>query len=130
MDTESLRRLSAFPTGTNYVGGPLNVMAGVPRSPKWPAFRRRHLKRQPICQACGCDVPAMLAVHHIKPFHLFPELELDAGNVITLCERGAFNCHWIFGHVKSWSHWNPRVVEHAAIYRDMIAGVRDTREEG
>jgi len=124
MDAESLWRISAFPTGTNYVGGPLNVMAGVPRSPKWSAFRRRHIKRQPICQACGCDVPAMLAVHHVKPFHLYPELELDAGNVITLCERGAFSCHWFFGHGgRDWSDWNPTVVADAAHVRGMLAAI-------
>ena len=124
MDAETIWRISAFPTHTNYVGGPLNVMAGVARSAKWPSFRRKHLKRQPVCQACGCDVRDVLNAHHIKPFHLFPDLELDAANVVTLCERGAFNCHWIFGHGgKSWSDWNPTVIADAEYVRGMLSHI-------
>jgi 5-methylcytosine-specific restriction enzyme A len=126
-----LYRISAFPSGTNYVSGPIMVMAGLPRSSKWPACRRRHLKKQPTCQACGCDVAKVLNVHHVKPFHLYPELELDAGNLITLCERGAFNCHWIFGHGgHTWTDWNPQVRQSAAMVRAMLAGVRGVRIDG
>ena len=66
----------------------------------------------------------LLNVHHVKPFHLFPDLELDAGNLITLCERGAFSCHWIVGHGgRDWRDYNPTCVADAAYLRGMLAAI-------
>ncbi len=114
-------------------GGP-PVMTGLPRSGKWPSCRARHLKRQPVCQACGCTVLKLLNVHHIKPFQWFPELELDPGNLITLCERPQMSCHWIFGHGgKSWAVWNAAVVETCAaikIMRESLNGMPDPLPAG
>jgi 5-methylcytosine-specific restriction endonuclease McrA len=53
------------------------------RSPKWPKFRKQFLKGK-ACAACGKT--DKLQLHHIHPFHLFPERELDETNVIPLCE--------------------------------------------
>ena len=91
----------------------------VPRSRRWPACRRAHLKRQPVCQACGSR--KNLEVHHRLPFHLFPELELVQENLITLCEDPGKNCHFMFGHLYSWHAYNPSVVEDAALWREKIA---------
>ena len=69
------------------------------RSGKWPSVRKTHLEAHPTCELCGGT--KKLNVHHIKPFHLHPELELDPSNLITLCEedRGGVNCHLFFGHL-------------------------------
>jgi hypothetical protein len=52
----------------------------------------------------------MLEVHHIRPFHLYPQLELEPGNLITLCERDGRDCHFTFGHFHNWANLNLNVV--------------------
>jgi 5-methylcytosine-specific restriction protein A len=74
------------------------------RSPKWRTVRQEHLKRNSMCAACGKKKD--LEVHHIKPVHLFPDLELDPENLITLC---ANSCHLLFGHLMDFKCWNPVV---------------------
>lgn len=84
-----------------------------PRSRQWPAVERAHLRAQPACAACGARLH--LQVHHIKPFHLFPQLELDPKNLITLCEPpGPGGHHLAIGHLGAWKKFNPRVVADAA----------------
>jgi hypothetical protein len=89
-----------------------------PRSPHWPSVRREHLDRDPVCNVCSGT--EHLNVHHVRPFHLFPELELEQSNLITLCERPPHNCHFLFGHLWSWAAWNPRVREDAAEWRNKV----------
>lgn len=84
------------------------------RSPKWPETRRAHLKVQPICQACGGS--DKLQVHHIRPFHLHPELELDPNNLLTLCEKRGHDCHFVFGHFHNWTLYNPNVIADVEYY--------------
>ena len=50
-------------------------------------------------------------VHHKKPFHLFPELELESTNLITLCMDGDKDCHIKLGHGGSFKAYNPNVEE-------------------
>jgi hypothetical protein len=88
------------------------------RSPHWPATAAAHLKKHPACEVCGAKV--LLNVHHVKPFHLFPELELDPQNLFTLCETPAHNCHLIFGHLLLWRAWNPNVVNDATVWAAKI----------
>ena len=45
------------------------------RSYEWSKIRNEFLKENPTCAACGRN--KKLEIHHIKPFHLNPELELD-----------------------------------------------------
>jgi 5-methylcytosine-specific restriction enzyme A len=78
------------------------------RSPHWSSVRREHLKRDPACRACGGT--ETLQVHHIRPFHLHPELELDDSNLITLCEHPARDCHFTHGHFFDWHLFNPNVI--------------------
>lgn len=66
------------------------------RSGEWPTLRKHHLLKQPVCQMCGGS--KKLQVHHIRPFHLHPELELDPNNLITLCEAPGKDCHLRYGH--------------------------------
>ena len=79
-----------------------------PRSDKWPEVRKAHLKEEPVCQWCGGS--EKLQVHHIAPFHLHPELELDDINLITLCEEGpGRDCHLTHGHLGNFFDFNPAI---------------------
>jgi hypothetical protein len=89
----------------------------IPRSSKWSKVRKQHLEKQPVCQVCGGD--ELLEVHHISPFHNDPDKELDADNLITLC-NGKFKCHFLFGHLLSWKSYNSTVVEDAKIWSEKI----------
>jgi hypothetical protein len=90
------------------------------RSPLWPAVRRHHLHLHSTCAACGTRW--FVAVHHVKPFHLFPELELDPTNLISLCEGPIKRHHLKVGHTvdghSSWSLNNPNVVADAECMSD------------
>ena len=96
------------------------VGAEQPRSPKWPALQRKHLKLYPQCEACGTTLA--LNVHHVKPFHLYPDLELDPKNLITLCR----DHHFSIGHDPdgpwaparpSWKAENPNVRRDAKLWK-------------
>ena len=78
----------------------------IKRSPQWPALRKRWLADNPVCSICGRK--QSLQVHHIKPVHLFPELELDNSNLITLCESMR-QCHWACGHLWDWNKYNVNI---------------------
>lgn len=84
------------------------------RSSHWPSVRLAHLLQHPTCIVCGGT--KKLQVHHIKPFHLYPELELIPDNLATLCEakRGGVNCHLWFGHLGWFKSFNVDVIANAA----------------
>lgn len=75
------------------------------RSSQWPEVRDEFLKSNPTCAACGAD--KRLNVHHMKPFHLHPDLELDPSNFITLCM--VLDCHLLIGHGDNFKAYNPDV---------------------
>jgi hypothetical protein len=81
---------------------------GVERSPQWSRVAREHLLREPRCMACGYR-GKKLQVHHIKPFHLHPHLELDPQNLITLCEARGREHHLLLGHLDAWESYNENV---------------------
>jgi 5-methylcytosine-specific restriction enzyme A len=84
------------------------------RSPKWPAVRKAWLTKHPYCAVCG--IHDSLEVHHILPFHLNPELELDPTNLMTLCEGKTRTCHFIFGHFYNWLRYNANIREDAVVW--------------
>ncbi|WP_233343621.1 HNH endonuclease [Burkholderia cepacia] len=90
------------------------------RSSHWAATRRQHLELHPACAMCGGT--EKLDVHHIRPFHLHPELELEPSNLITLCEagHGGANCHLLFGHLGNFRSFNVDVAADAARWNDKI----------
>lgn len=91
---------------------------GAARSSQWAGVRAAHLAKEPACVACGGT--SKLNVHHIKPFHIHPELELDPANLITLCNgsSGTIACHIRFGHWDNFKDkWNPDVRAEAALWR-------------
>ena len=55
-------------------------------------------------------------MHHIHPFHLHPEMELEPWNLITLCEKRGHDCHFVFGHFHNWRAFNPIVKQYAYWY--------------
>src|SRR5512135_3581631 len=82
---------------------------GMKRSNKWPKVRAAHLAKHPACEVCGGN--EKLEVHHKRPFHLHPDLELDPKNLITLCEskHGGVNCHLFVGHLGNFKSFNADV---------------------
>jgi 5-methylcytosine-specific restriction enzyme A len=93
---------------------------GSKRSDKWPKARKAFLVDNPTCAMCGGN--KKLEVHHIRPFHLHPDLELDPKNFVTLCEnkKDGSNCHLLFGHLGSFKSFNVNVVQDAAEWQDKI----------
>lgn len=80
------------------------------RSSEWTYVRKQHLTKQPYCMACGSS--KKLQVHHIEPFHVNPDRELDPTNLITLCS----NCHLVFGHLMDYTSWNKDVENDTKVY--------------
>jgi 5-methylcytosine-specific restriction protein A len=70
------------------------------RSPQWDKLAKTIVKEVGRCEICKSK--ATLEVHHKKPYHLYPELELDRDNLCVLCRRD----HFIFGHLGDWTAWN------------------------
>ena len=105
---------------------------GAPRSPRWPQVRSEWLAAHNFCFACGGLVN--LEVHHKRPFHLYPELELNPSNFVTLCSRsrGGVNCHLFFGHLGNWVYYyNPDTIEQLCTeYRTMFAKPNRHRLKG
>lgn len=83
------------------------------RARGWTSLRNEWIASHSTCACCGIDT--QLAVHHVKPLHLFPELELDDTNLITLCQRPERFCHYIFGHFFDWMAYNPDIKRFAPL---------------
>ncbi len=81
------------------------------RSSKWPTVEKHFKENHPTCEACGSK--NRLNVHHCKPFHLDPALELDPNNLITLC-MDIKECHLHIGHGGSFKQYCPDVRKYAA----------------
>lgn len=88
-------------------------LKGAKRSGRWPAVQRAFIAKHPRCAVCGGT--EKLNAHHIQPFE-YGGPELDESNLITLC-CGTFNCHLLFGHLGSYTGWNPLVRADAEIWR-------------
>ena len=100
-----------------------DIIKGIPgsRSPRWSTVRKKHLEANPVCAACGST--EKLEVHHIMPFHLDPELELEPTNLITLCEskKNGVTCHLLFGHLGNYKSFNKNAKEDAELWKDKIS---------
>ncbi len=89
---------------------------GQRRSSEWPKVRKEYLNEHPICECCGGT--KKLEVHHKKPFHLFPELELERDNLMTLCTKRG--CHLAMGHLYSYRSYNPNIDEDVRIWNEKV----------
>jgi len=85
------------------------------RSANWKIIRKQHLKENNSC--CGCGRKDKLEVHHIEPYHVNSNRELDPSNLITLCK----SCHFIIGHLMDWSSWNIDVVSDCRVYLHKVS---------
>ena len=88
-----------------------DVGVSAKRSSHWPTVEKHFREGHPTCEACGSS--KNLNVHHCKPFHLDPALELDPANLITLC-MDTKECHLHIGHGGSFKQYNPNVRKDAA----------------
>jgi 5-methylcytosine-specific restriction endonuclease McrA len=87
------------------------VVKRLTRSNGWAKVRAARIDLIGHCECCGKS-PSMLKrfrlqVHHIKPFHVWPELELDPENLIVLCSNPS--CHLDKGHLGDFRSWNESV---------------------
>lgn len=81
------------------------------RSPKWPEIRDAHKRKYPRCEVTG--ETNGVEVHHIFPFHLFPDKELDPDNLVTLKEKEFLGLlvHLFVGHSGNYHNFNGRCIE-------------------
>lgn len=89
------------------------------RSPKWSTFRKNVLGKRPKCAACGRT--EFVELHHIQPYHLRPELELDITNVVPLCEGIGAGCHLLLGHLGDYRSWNPDIATWLPAFSKAVA---------
>jgi len=96
--------------------------AGAERSTRWGAVRDAFLDGK-RCAVCGGSTG--LVAHHIVPFHLAPDLELEPSNLVPLCEakRYGVNCHLLFGHLGNWGRTNVSVLADCAYWHQRL--IRD-----
>ena len=92
---------------------------GAKRSSRWAAVRDAFLRGQ-RCSVCGGR--RNLVAHHVIPFHLAPDLELEHSNLIALCEakRYGINCHLLLGHIGNWRRANPVILADVAYWHQRI----------
>jgi 5-methylcytosine-specific restriction endonuclease McrA len=101
---------------------------GAKRSSRWPKIRKIHLVTNPACAVCGGV--KKVEVHHIVPFHVNPDLELEATNLITLCEdtRGGLTCHLAIGHLGNYKNVNKNVVEDAVYWNERLKNANEIKQ--
>ena len=92
---------------------------GATRSPHWGKTRDAFLDGK-CCPVCGGTTA--LVAHHVVPFHLAPDLELDPSNLVPLCEakRYGVNCHLLFGHLGNYQRTNVSVLADAAYWHQRL----------
>lgn len=101
------------------VVGPVRELVknyGNERSPLWNSVRKEHIRYNGECVVCGAKKG--LQVHHVIPFHILPEEELNPKNLITLCAKH----HFLFGHLNYWRSWNPNVRQDSLIWQNKLEG--------
>lgn len=100
----------------NFLRQLFSKQLGSGRSSDWPKVRKEYILAHPTCAVCSglkkCEV------HHIKPFNLEPQLELDPSNFITLCRKN--NCHLMLGHLMDYSSWNSDIIKDADYINNKI----------
>lgn len=90
---------------------------GEKRSSKWRKIRATHLEKNPLCAICG--LKKKVEVHHVIPFNIAPDLELNPENLITLCEnrKWGITCHLLVGHLGNYKDFNSSVQADATYWK-------------
>ncbi len=86
------------------------------RSSMWSKVRKAFISVNSVCEVCGKKKG--LEVHHKLPFHLYPELELDSGNLATLCRKH----HLTIGHLEYWKSYNPQLEGTVIYFKALLRG--------
>jgi hypothetical protein len=97
------------------------------RSSHWPAVEKKFRAVHPQCVCCLVTSIEHIQIHHRFPFHYCvalgrPDLELDARNLITLCEWPSHpspSHHLLIGHLDNFQSSNLEVAEDAITFRGM-----------
>ena len=88
-----------------------HIVKRIKRSSKWNKTRKAHIKKHKYCEICGKKKD--IQVHHVVPFHVNPELELEPTNLISLCGRH----HLTFAHIGYWKSWNENIREDCKLWK-------------
>jgi hypothetical protein len=85
-------------------------ISGDQRSPDWLNLRNKFAESHPRCLLCGIEKKS-LQIHHIVPFSVNPDLELEETNLIPLCtsKNWGYNDHLVIGHAQNFRLENPWV---------------------
>lgn len=79
------------------------------RSPMWASVEKYFLA-SPTNQVCACCGSAKkLQVHHLHPFAVYPEKELEFNNLVPLCMENL--CHLKLGHGGDFQCYNPFLLD-------------------
>lgn len=78
----------------------------------WRSCRDNFVKNKKCSVCCSSKD---LEVHHKKPVHDYPELELDEKNLVVLCSR----CHFCIGHLYNYSMYNDDI-DNAILYFKLL----------
>ena len=91
---------------------------GAARSLKWRDVRSEFMRTHLTCVVCGKKGTLLKPneVHHIFPFHLDKDKELDFQNLITVCRDHHFFC----GHLNSWRSFNANIKQDAEQWLNKI----------
>ena len=86
------------------------------RSSRWPALERRTKKSVGACEACGSKKG--LQLHHVQPYHLRPDLELEPSNLMVFCMAVlGWECHLYLAHAGSFRGYNASIRVDAIDFR-------------
>jgi len=98
---------------------PDKAPTGTPRSSQWRKVRDEFMRGR---KCAVCEGRKSLVAHHVIPFHIAPDLELDPGNLVPLCEakRYGVNCHLLIGHLGNFRRCNVSVHADIAYWHERI----------
>ena len=93
---------------------------GSARHKDWRKVRKEHLRLHPYCAITGSKKKRQ--VHHIIPFFIRPDLELEPTNLITLSGKKILGVkpHQFFGHLGNFRRYNPDIDRDSKIWYTKI----------
>ena len=111
---EMLKGVYAYPEQWSEMGDAERTL-GAERSPKWKQFCKDMEKMWG--NRCLVTDSEIIQWHHVLPFHLFPESELDPQNVRPLRP----DVHFLLAHLGKWASYNENILRDIEIWKAKIA---------